>query len=240
MACARSSSGPPRTRRLPAGWSAAKVLVGVHVVVFLVGLVSRGSVDVWQGTIGRFEYDYGLNVAFLVRGEWYRLLTSGFVHFGILHLAMNMFALWQLGRELEAPLGPTRFTLLYVSSILGGAGLVVALQVVDIPFLSQPGLQGGASGGIFGLLGALAIGLRQRGIPIMQTTLGPVLVINLLLTLSLQLSIGGHLGGLLAGAAAGSVLLRPRNGPAPARDLWAPIGVGFAAVVLAVVATALA
>jgi membrane associated rhomboid family serine protease len=214
------------------------VLIAVNAAVFLLGTLGRGRADMWQTGVTRFEYDFGLNVVFLADGEWYRLLTSGVVHFGILHLGMNMLALWQLGRDLEGPLGPIRFALLYLASLLAGSAGVIVLQVVDLPLISQGGLHAGASGAVFGLLGATAVGLHQRGIPLSRSGIGTVLALNLGLTLLLGLSLGGHLGGLLGGAAAGAILLRPRSGRRPVTDLAGPVAVAAASVIIAVVATA--
>jgi membrane associated rhomboid family serine protease len=227
--CVRASRPPAaeRARR----WNAT------HVAVFLYGLTqqTRPGDALWQTQVDRFQYDYGLNVVFLQQGEWYRLVTSGFVHFGLLHLGMNMFALWQLGRELEGPLGRVRFALVYVASLLGGSAGVVLLQHVEIPGFSQLGIHAGASGAIFGLLGAMAMGLRQRGVPVLRSSLGSILMLNLVLTLVLGLSIGAHVGGFVAGAVAGAAVLRPRRGPAPWWDVAGPLAVIALSIGIAVV-----
>jgi membrane associated rhomboid family serine protease len=138
-------------------------------------------------------------------GEWYRLVTAGFVHAGVLHLALNMLLLYRLGEALESALGRVRFTLLYFFALLtGSAGaLLLSPNVFTV----------GASGAVYGLLGAVAIGMRQRGASVWQSGIGSLLVVNLLFTFLVPgISIGGHLGGLAGGALLGAVLLRGGRG----------------------------
>jgi membrane associated rhomboid family serine protease len=124
-------------------------------------------------------------------GAVYRLLTSMFIHYGILHLLLNMWALWMLGRNLEAALGPVRFAALYMLSGLGGS--IAA-------YLFSPGsISAGASGAIFGLFAALFVVLKKLRRD--TSSVVPILVINLVLTFTIpNISIAGHLGGLLVGA----------------------------------------
>jgi membrane associated rhomboid family serine protease len=130
-------------------------------------------------------------------GGYYRLVTAMFMHYGILHLAMNMWALWVLGRPLEAMLGPVRFGALYLLCGLGGN--VAA-------YLFQPGsLSAGASTAIFGLFAALFLVLRRLGRN--ASSVLPVIIINLIFTFSVPgISIAGHLGGLITGAVVGAGL----------------------------------
>jgi membrane associated rhomboid family serine protease len=124
-------------------------------------------------------------------GEYYRLFTAMFMHFGVLHLLMNMWALWVLGRTLEAMLGPLRFLALYLLCGLGGT---VAAYVF------QPGaLTAGASTAIFGLFAALFVVLRR--LRLSTSAVLPVIIINLIFTISVPgISIAGHLGGMVTGA----------------------------------------
>jgi membrane associated rhomboid family serine protease len=136
-------------------------------------------------------------------GDWYRLISSGFLHFSFLHIGMNMFLLWQLGLMLEPALGRARFTLLYFASMLGGAAGALAL--------SPNALTGGASGAVFGLMAATTVGLQQRGVNPIQSGVGITLLINLLITFTIPgISIGGHLGRAIMGAAVGYAMLEPR------------------------------
>ncbi|MBN1173493.1 MAG: rhomboid family intramembrane serine protease [Micromonosporaceae bacterium] len=125
-------------------------------------------------------------------GDYYRLVTSMFLHYGVLHLLMNMWALWVLGRLLETALGPGRFLALYLLSGLGGSVAVYA-------FSSPHAATAGASGAIFGLFAALFIVLRRLGRD--SSSVLPVLLINLMITFTVPgISIAGHLGGLVCGA----------------------------------------
>ena len=169
-------------------------LVAVNVVVALFAL-SGGSVGRGNGLADDFAL-YGPAVA---AGEWWRLVTSGFLHYGLLHLGFNMLVLFQLGTLLEPAVGRLRFGALYATSLLGGA--------FGALLLSPNSLTAGASGAIYGLLGATVTIMRRRGVNVMQSGLGGLLLINLLFTFVIPgISIGGHLGGLVAGGAAGMVL----------------------------------
>jgi membrane associated rhomboid family serine protease len=135
-------------------------------------------------------------------------------------VALNMFVIWIAGAQLEPALGRTRFALLYFASLLAGSAgaLLVSPDVLTV----------GASGAAFGLMAALAVGMRQRGIDIWRTGVGTLLVINLLFTFAAPgISVGGHVGGLIGGALAGYVLLKVRRPGQPANvvDILAPIAV---------------
>ena len=141
---------------------------------------------------------------FIEQGEWYRLISSGFVHFGFLHVAMNMFLLYQLGRMLEPALGSVRLGLVYFASLLGGS--------MGALLLSPDALTGGASGAVFGLMAAAVVGLRHRGVNPWRTGLGAAFAINIVFTLAIPgVSVGGHFGGALVGAACGTVVLAPAH-----------------------------
>ena len=86
-------------------------------------------------------------------GEWWRLLTAGFLHIGPIHLLFNMLALWVLGRDMEAVLGHGRFLAVYLISLLGGSAAVML-------FYAPSSEVAGASGAVFGLMGGLAVVLR--------------------------------------------------------------------------------
>lgn len=139
---------------------------------------------------------YGPSLEF--DGEWYRVLTSGFVHFGIAHVGMNMLVLWQVGRMIEGVFGALTFAVLFVSGVLGGS-LGAILLDPDVPV-------GGASGAVFALLGATAMLQMLAGQNIFKTGLGPLLVINIAISFLPFVSLGGHMGGLVMGIAAGAVV----------------------------------
>ncbi len=200
-------------------------LVGINVVVALVSLAAGG------GAAGGLPNDVihrdgELSRATLAHGDVWRLVTSGFIHAGFFHLLFNMVALYFLGALLEPVVGRFRFGLIYFVSLLCGSFGALLVEP-NSPVV-------GASGAIFGLLGAAVVVLRSRGIGVMQSGLGFWLLLNLLFTFTTRgISIGGHLGGLAGGALVALVLyeLAPRlrlRGPAPA----------FLSVVLGAVAVA--
>ncbi|MDQ3849019.1 MAG: rhomboid family intramembrane serine protease [Actinomycetota bacterium] len=138
-------------------------------------------------------------------GQVWRIVTSGFLHddrfpAGLLHIGFNMYFLYILGQMLEPTLGRTRFALVFAVSLIGGS--------LGALLLSPDRFTVGASGAVFGLLGAGLMELRSRGIAPMQTPLGSVLLLNLVITFGFAgfISVGGHLGGLFAGGVAGYLL----------------------------------
>jgi len=195
------------------------------VNAFLFLWVTMGSTVLTNGgAINGRELDMALSQYFIDNGEWYRLISSGFLHYGLLHVGMNMFLLWQLGQLLEPALGRGRFALLHFAAMLGGSAGALAL--------SPNALTGGASGAVFGLMAAAAVGLHQRGINPMKTGIGATLVLNLLITFAIPgISVGGHVGGALMGAAVGYAMLEPRWNRTAAWIAWAAPVVGMVASV---------
>ncbi len=160
--------------------------------------------------------------------DWYRLVTSGFTHAGLIHIGFNMFLLYQLGNMLEPSMGRIRFALVYLASLLGGSALVLVL--------SPDRLTVGASGAVFGLMGVAAIGFWLRGINPLSTQIGSLLMMNLFITFVLPgISIGGHIGGLLAGVACGLAVAAPAHRRLPTWLTYAaPIGVAVLAIAVSV------
>ena len=180
----------------------AQVLIAVNVVIFVVGMGSglqtRTSVIVdWGLWVDPPVPAPGIGVA---DGEWYRLLTSGFLHVNVIHVAMNMLALYQLGNLLEPAFGRVRFGLVYVVSMLAGS--------FGVALVSPDDLTVGASGAVFGLMGFAFMALRARGIDPFATSIGTTIALNLLITFTLRdfISVGGHVGGLIGGAVCGWIL----------------------------------
>lgn len=143
------------------------------------------------------------------KGEWWRAFSAAFVHGNLLHVATNMFALYQVGTFVETIYGRTRFFIIYVIAILGSAYAVYHFSY-DTPTI-------GASGAVFGLFGAmLAAGLKmgERGRDLVKQV-APIIVINLLLGFTLLAGVvsnAGHIGGLITGAFVGYVLfMLPRR-----------------------------
>jgi membrane associated rhomboid family serine protease len=143
---------------------------------------------------------YGPDVG-VAHGEWYRVFTSGFIHYGIIHLGLNMFVLWIIGSQLERVLGAVRYLSLYVVCLAAG-GFAVMLA-------SPQELTAGASGAIFGLMGAAASFQRSRGISLARSGLGLLIVINLVFSFTVSgISVAGHIGGLIAGLAVGWLIFQ--------------------------------
>lgn len=204
-----------------------RALVAANVAVF-VYLTLRDPSSL-GGTVSAGQFDLGLSARFLTESpvEWYRLISSGFVHFGLLHVGFNMYLLYQLGHLLEPEIGRVRFALAYLAALLGGSAGAMALQ--------PNGLHGGASGAVFGLMGLAFVGFRLRGINPMNTGIGSLLILNLVITFVIPgISIGGHLGGVLVGAAAAPLLLSPRRVDAP-RALTGLILLSVASALIALV-----
>lgn len=185
-------------------------LIGANVVVFVLALISTSPVI--SGVSGGFYSRYGLRTFEVAMGEWWRTITSGFLHSGAFHLMFNMWALYQLGRALERHLGAATFGALYALGLAGGSLGVVALA-------SPSTLTVGASGAIFGLMGALVAFDLLSGRNPMDGGVGTVVLLNLGITFLVPgISIGGHVGGLVAGAVGGAMvgLLRRSRVPDPA------------------------
>jgi membrane associated rhomboid family serine protease len=167
-----------------------KILVAVNVGIYFLELALGGT---WNGQNNRI-YEHGALYGPLVAdGEWWRLITAAFLHGSLLHLAFNMLFLWWFGRNLEAFLGPARYVGIYfVSALAGSAGAL--LVAPDVPTV-------GASGAVFGILGAGLVLERGKGIAVFGGQALFVVVLNLALAFVLSnVSIGGHIGGLVGGA----------------------------------------
>jgi membrane associated rhomboid family serine protease len=150
--------------------------------------------------------NFGLQGAAVADGEWYRLITSGFLHAGLFHLGFNMFALFFLGRVLEPSIGTPRFLAIYFASLLAGSFGAILLSGNFV-------LTVGASGAVFGIFGATFIIARGRGLTHIAREIGVILGINLLLTFTISgISIGGHLGGLAGGLLCGLLVIAGERG----------------------------
>ena len=210
--------GPVRQSTTPV---VTTTLVVVNVVVFVLTAASARSA--WDNVASPLVAAAWLVPADVAAGEWWRLVTAGFLHAGPLHIAFNMIALWILGRDLELVLGRLRYGLLYGVSLLGSSAAVTLLGEPYRPVL-------GASGAVFGLMGALVIVLRR-----LRLSPGPALVtigINVVLTFTIPgLSVLGHLGGLVTGLAVAAALV---HGPSRSRPTTGLLAVGGIAVVLVV------
>ena len=236
--CARK--GRPAARTRARDWSARQAILVTYTLILMnlgvfAWMVARNPRNLSPGNrLTQEQIDLGLNEQLVaVTGEWYRIVSSAFLHFGIFHLALNMLLLFQLGLLLEPALGRIRFVLLYIASMLGGSAGVLLLHP------NERSLHGGASGAVFGLLGAAAVIMFRRGINPLSTGIGMTIALNLFITLTIPgISIGGHLGGLVAGVAAGSLMAAPRHTRQPEWVTYAaPVAVSLVAIVVSMMVT---
>jgi membrane associated rhomboid family serine protease len=207
-----------------------RALIGVNVAVMILSVATGGIGAVagggWGGLLGGSTpltlwgavvpfVSYGNEVHGVATGEWWRLITAMFLHYGVLHLLMNMYALWIIGRELEANLGRARFLALYLLAGLGG-------NVAS--YLFSPGsISVGASTAVFGLMAAVFVILKRLNRSVAPIV--PVIVINLIFTFVISnISVSGHLGGLIVGALVAVVLAyAPRSN----RTVFQAVGCGI-------------
>jgi membrane associated rhomboid family serine protease len=203
--CARQSTKVRTMRTMTGEPSLTYLLIGINVLVGLGSLMGGASATGGGGFGGSTLLTEGAVSRFAIEeGEYWRLITAGFLHAGFFHLLFNMFGLYILGSMLEPALGRLRFALIYFVSLLCGSFGAL---------LAQPdGLTVGASGAIFGLMAAAAVVARSRGLGLMESGLGIWIGLNLLITFTVpNISVGGHIGGLVGGAIAAFVLVDLRE-----------------------------
>jgi membrane associated rhomboid family serine protease len=171
------------------------VLIAINVIAFIGEMA--GGAGLGFGQAGGPFITKGALVGILVdQGDYWRLVTSGFLHENFLHIAFNMYLLWWLGRLLEPAVGHIRFAALYFTSLLAGAFGALLLS-------SPTAVTIGASGAVFGLMGAAVVEFRRRGIGFLESGIGILILVNLGFSFLFPgISIGGHLGGLIGGVLA--------------------------------------
>jgi membrane associated rhomboid family serine protease len=205
-------------------------LIAINVLVYLAELAAGGTVDGQRNTIyyhgslvASAQYSDG-SLAGVSHGEWWRLFTAAFLHYGPLHLAVNMYSLYITGSLLEHVIGRWRFVLLYVvAGLAGSTGALIA---------SPDAITVGASGAIFGVFGALFVLERSRHIASGGQIAG-LIILNLVFSFLLPgISIGGHIGGLIAGVVLMWVLLNVRR--STALSVAATVAAGAIAVAIAI------
>lgn len=188
-------------------WYISYGLIAANVAVFIVGMAMGDSLS-GRGNVDGLIFDaatWGAAIDF--SNEWWRVFTGGFLHHGLFHLAVNMYSLYVLGLVLERSLGRIPFAAVYFSSLVSGS----FGALVEAP----NSLIAGASGAIFGLMGAYVAQSLTQGVGLFQTPIGLILVINLVISFTVRsISLGGHIGGLiggfLVGAAAAHAIRRQR------------------------------
>ena len=190
------------------GRDATTVLIGLNLAGFVLMVLAGGTgtrlYDRFASGGGGITGDHGLlggwapyvgmdPVVGVSAGEWWRLVTGGFLHGGLLHLVFNMFLLWMLGQQLEHLHRPVRYVGLYLGSLTAGS--------LGVMLMDPMALTVGASGAVFGLMAATVVHQLHRGVNPWHTGLGGLVVVNLFFTFGRPgISIGGHLGGLVGGA----------------------------------------
>lgn len=199
MRCPECSRDKTQVRTI-SNIQGAVQLTPVLIAVCVIAGLASGSVG--AGGSGNELFARGALFGPLIAldHEYWRLITGGFLHSGLIHLGFNMYLLWMLGNLLEPSLGQVRFGLLYLVSLLAGSAgaLVVSPNAVTV----------GASGAVFGLMAAAFLELRSRGFDPMASGIGPLILLNLVITFipGFNISIGGHIGGLIGGAVAITLL----------------------------------
>jgi len=220
---------PPEGFALPAQRSTASkpavatyVLLAINIGVFIVMVASGVSwIKPETDQVLRWGADYG---PYTLGGQYWRLITSMFLHFGIIHLAANMWCLWSLGQLTEKLLGSISVLGLYLLTGIGASLLSLSWNPMRV--------SAGASGAIFGLAGALItilyfgqLGLQPEG---RRKLLGYVVrfaFINLVFGLTAHIDNMAHLGGLVTGLLMGLFLARtfnlaPEHRPAKRRMIF--------------------
>ncbi|MFI5759457.1 rhomboid family intramembrane serine protease [Streptomyces sp. NPDC051563] len=206
--CVRSGSGTghgaaanaPRT--IAGGVVAAdphlvtKILIGINVAVFLL-VTAVPSLDSDLVMLGRYGDQFGVST-----GEYYRLLTSPFLHVEWWHIFSNMLGLWFIGGPLEQELGRARYLTVYLLSALGGSVAVYLLTEPTVPTL-------GASGAVFGLLGATVVLFRRMRYEMRPLITMAVLMLVLTFMPGLNVSWQAHIGGLITGGLVAAGFLWP-------------------------------
>jgi membrane associated rhomboid family serine protease len=229
--CAQQKTRVTRGAVGPGGYDmpATYVLIALNVAAYLVE-IAGGDGGFSPGT-SSILLDFGLYGPFVAEGEWYRLLTYGFLHASLFHIGFNMFALYFLGRILEPGIGTARFVALYFASLFGGS--------LGALLLDPNALTVGASGAVFGIFGATFVIARHRGIDNLAASVGVILLLNLAISVGARnISLGGHLGGLAVGLLCALVIVAGERGMLGRRrlpvEIAAMVAIGILAIVTAI------
>ncbi len=210
------------------------LLVAANIVVFaLTNKISAAGGLGFGGTLNSLGERLVLFGPAVANGQDYRLISAAFIHYGVLHIGLNMYALYLLGSAFERYAGTARFAAVYFTSALSGS--------FGALLLTPHSQTAGASGAIFGVMGALFVLERQRGMALLQSPIGVLILINLAFTFGIPgISIGGHVGGLIGGALVGFALSGYGRGHMAYGRLGALSVIGIVAVAALSVAGSLA
>lgn len=233
--CSRQRTKVMRMRDMSTGPQVTYALIAINVIAFLAegrltggsgggagNLFNRGALlgsGIESGPAG-----HGLTYVGVAYGQWWRIVTGGFLHVNLIHIGFNMYLLYLLGQILEPAIGSVRFAVLYLVSLLAGSlgALVVSPHELTV----------GASGAVFGLMAAVLLEARARQIPELQRWVAGLIVFNLAFTFLFPgISWGGHVGGLIGGALSTLVLQLGDRHRQRALALAGCIAIGAAAFV---------
>ncbi len=192
--CSRERTRVYRAPTAPSTPIATQAIIAINVVAFLAEIATGSGFGTVAGSVYEKGALFGPSIA--IDHEYWRLVTSGFLHAGFLHVAFNMYFLWVIGRSLEPAIGTARFVAVYMACLLCGSLGVILLEPSSVAI--------GASGAVFGLLGATIVEARSRGIDLWQSGLLPIALFNFAYTLlAANVAIGAHVGGFVGGLAIG-------------------------------------
>jgi membrane associated rhomboid family serine protease len=207
---------------------ATLVLILLNVAAYLAE-VATGSGGFYEIRGSSLVFDYGLFGPLVSEGEWYRIVTSAFLHQGLWHIGGNMLLLFFLGRILEPGVGTARFVAIYLVALLAGS--------FGALLLSPDALSYGASGAVFGVLGATFVVARGRGVDALASSVGILILINLAFSFGVPgISVGAHLGGLVAGVLCALLIVAGERGMLGRRHFAAEIAAMSALGILAAIA----
>lgn len=183
-----------------------QIIFGINVAVFIGMVLSGASI---MGPSGESLLNWGANYGpYTLSGQWWRLLTSCFVHIGIIHIAFNMWCLWQLGGLAERLYGRVTFAFVYV--LCGISGSLASLYWHNPPLLSA-----GASGAIFGIAGAVIASLKlgefTSGAMAQSVMRSLIAFVGYNVVFGLMTGVTDnacHIGGLLAGVVLGALIAK--------------------------------
>lgn len=229
--CARERTKVTRGAVGPSKYNtpATFVLIALNFAVFLAEVATgQGG---FENIVTRLIPEFGLFGPSVAAGEWYRLFTSAFIHAGFLHIAGNMLLLFFLGRILEPGIGTPRFVAVYFVSLFAGSFGALLLSPDTLSF--------GASGAVFGVVGAAFVIARGRGVDALASSIGIIILLNLAFSFGVPgISIGAHLGGLVGGVLCALFILGGERGYLGERhlpmELLAMAAIGFFAIASAI------
>lgn len=185
--CSRQRTRTVNMRTLSRVPRVTYALIALNAVAFL----TEGQFSISSGNGGGTVLAHGMLDRFDIatNHQYYRLVTAAFLHENLLHIGFNMYLLYVLGLMLEHAIGSVRFAAIYATALLAGSfGVLLSTATFSL----------GASGAIFGLMGAAVVELRGRGISVMQSGIGGLILINLALSFLVpRVAVGGHIGGLV-------------------------------------------